>query len=152
MVPANQTEESEVRELSGKESGTGSDVRELLGEGVWNWFRNPFLLVNAIQTPLKGVLKLVPDSFLESSRNCSTSSWLLHDEALISGICGYAVQLKSQPRRTPHLFPRDVMSGKGGFSKHAFREVPFGFHRGTAPGCPKNAQKWVQRSVPGTSP
>ena len=35
---------------------------------------------------------------------------------------------------------------KSGFSKHAFREVPFGFRRGTVPGatlvpprCPKNA-------------
>ena len=46
-----------------------------------------------------------------------------------------------------------------GFSKHAFREVPIGFRRGTVrgaslvpPRCPENSQKKVQRSVPGTSP
>ena len=50
VVLANQTEESEVRELSGKESGMRS--------------RTPFASVNTLQNHFKkGVLERIPDSF-----------------------------------------------------------------------------------------
>ena len=51
VAPANQTKESEVCELPGKESGTG--------------FRNPLLLQNP---PKRGVPEQILDSFPESSR------------------------------------------------------------------------------------
>ena len=57
VVPANQTEESEVREFSGKESGTDSRTP------------TPFLLVDIIQNRQKGgVPELIPDSLPASSR------------------------------------------------------------------------------------
>ena len=61
VAPANQTEGSEVRKLSGKESGTGSGA--------------PFCLhVNVIQNPLnRSVPELIPDSFPESSRTSLSS-------------------------------------------------------------------------------
>ena len=54
VVPANQTEESEVRELSGKQS-------ELVLE-------NPFACKCYTKPLKKGVPELIPDSFPESSR------------------------------------------------------------------------------------
>ena len=61
VVPANQTEESEIRELSGKESGTGSGT--------------PFCLF-FFPEPLKnGVPERIPDFFLESSRTSLSSVW-----------------------------------------------------------------------------
>ena len=55
MAQANQTEASEVRELSGKESGNGSGT--------------PFSLITTIQNPPKrGVPEQILDSFPESSR------------------------------------------------------------------------------------
>ena len=69
MVPANQTEESEVRALSRKESGAGSGT--------------PISHVNVTQTPFKSyaeplqkeVPELIPDSFPESSRTSLSSVW-----------------------------------------------------------------------------
>ena len=63
VAPANQTEESEVRELSGKESGTGSGT--------------PFACKCYTKPLKKRVPELIPDSFPESSRTslskCSKS-------------------------------------------------------------------------------
>ena len=61
VVPANQTEESEVRELSGKESGTGSGTPSCLK--IYTKFKQ------------KGVPELIPDSFPESSRTSLSSVW-----------------------------------------------------------------------------
>ena len=58
VVPANQTEESEVRELLGKES-------ELVPEP-------PFVCKIYINSLKEGVPEPVPDSFLESSRTGAT--------------------------------------------------------------------------------
>ena len=77
---ANQTKKSEVRELSEKESGTGSGT--------------PFASKCYIKPLEKGVPELIPDSFLESSRTSRSSVWfagttpdstVLRDSA---GFCG----------------------------------------------------------------
>ena len=60
MVPAKHTEESEVRELSGKESGTG--------------FGTPFPCKYYTKPLKKGVPELILDSFSESSPP-KTSVW-----------------------------------------------------------------------------
>ena len=61
VVLANQTKESEVRELSGKESGTGSET--------------PFACKCYTKPLKKRVPELIPDSFPESSRTSLSSVW-----------------------------------------------------------------------------